>query len=124
MRVLQLAIFTYIAGLLTFYVFAVFDTRAWNIAYFGWCKASDAGLLIWAAFYYTLKSPHRNIVRWLYVFSIFRFIGDVQSFFTGVGVNNEILVAILFLILISVTTYLTLYNDSKPSKWLAKHLNL
>lgn len=107
MRWLTALIVFYIVGLLTFYTFAVFDTRAWDIAYFGWAKAFDAGVLAWGTLYHTLRIGYRDTVKWLFYFSLVRLVFDIQSFFTGIGVNNEFIVAALFLALMLIITALT-----------------
>lgn len=117
MRWLKVTIVFYIVGLLTFYTFAVFDTRAWDIAYFGWAKGCDVGILAWAAIYYSLKMEQRDVVKWMFWFSVVRLLCDVQSVFTGVGVNNEWLVAALFLVLVLVLCYLTITEFKKIKKY-------
>jgi len=122
MRLLWIAIALYVAGLLTFYIFAVFGERAWDIAYFGWAKAFDCGVIFWAVIFYGSNYVVRKRVLWLYIFSIIRFIGDIQSFFTGIGVNNEKVVAFLFLSLLSIAAYLSFLPDTKVGKIVSKKL--
>lgn len=124
MKCLAVAITGYLIGLLTFYVFAVFNTMAWDLSYFGWAKIFDGGILIWGSLYYTLKKPYQNWVKWIYVFSFLRLASDVQSCFTGIGVNNTVSVAVLFVCLILIVCYLIIIDDSRLNKWLSKKLGL
>lgn len=107
-------------GLFLFYLCATFETRAWDVVYFAWSKIADCGILFWAVLYY--YKVHRNRIRWLFYFSFLRLAGDIQSFVTGIGVNNDYTVAILFLALISITAYMSLKEDSAADLWLRKHL--
>lgn len=118
MRLLSVAITVYIMGLLTFYVAASFNTKLWDIAYFGWDKVADCGILFWW-FLYSIPQ-YKRIVKWLFVFSIIRFIFDVQYVFTGISVNNEVLVAFLFLILIIIVGVLTLREGARADRVLSK----
>lgn len=124
MRCLAFAIYGYLIGLLVFYTFAAFDTRAWDISYFAWAKTCDGGLLLWGALYYTLKQPYRSWVKWIYAFSYVRLVIDIQSIFTGVGVNNNTSVAIAFICLVLIACYLTWFDDSSLNKWLSKKIGL
>lgn len=122
MRVLRIAIWAYIFGLLVFYLYAIFDSHTWDIAYFGWSKLCDCGLLFWWYIYLTANTSSKKIVRWLFYFSIARFIGDIQSFFTGIGVNNEIVVSVLYFILLIVVLILVFKEDDSFGKWGNKYI--
>lgn len=111
---LRLAIWCYVLGLFTFYLYAAFGTRAWDIAYFGWSKLADCGILFWTVLY--VNHYYRPKVKWLFYFSFVRFAWDIQTFFTGIGVNNHIGTAVLFLILLILTAIMTLKEDrSRPN---------
>lgn len=122
MKLLSIAIAGYITGLAVFYTCALFGTYAWDVIYFGWAKLFDMGLVFWAFFYFYSSPSIKRKVKWLFLFSVIRFVADVQSFYTGTGVNNQVLVAALFLILILITGYLVLMPSSRPAKWLSKNL--
>lgn len=124
MKLLTITITGYIIGLLLFYLFATFKIPYWKISYFAWAKIFDAGLLMWAVLYYSSSQPVKKVVRWLYLFAFIRLAADVQSWITGIGVNNELVVAIIFVVLITLTGYLCLLPDGKAAKFLSKHLNL
>lgn len=124
MRLLSFIIAGYILGLLTFYIFATFDTLAWDISYFGWAKVFDCGLLMWGFLYHSGSQPIRKLVKWLYFFAYVRFAADIYSFFTGDNVNNDRAIAILFLCLIFTASVLLLRDNGKPSSWLSKHLKV
>lgn len=124
MKVLAVAISGYILGLLSFYISASFESYPWVAYYFIWAKIFDCGILFWSFLYYSGNEKIKKLVRWLYAFSIIRLLVDVQSLFTGIGVNNEPLVAICFVCLIIVASILLLKDNGKPSKWLSKHLNI
>lgn len=113
---IKTAIVLYILGLITFYTCAVFDTMAWDWTYFAWSKIADIGIMGWGCLYYNLKSDKRHLVKWLFCFSIIRFIFDIQTLFTGVGVNNEVVVAALFLILILVVCIFSFREFKKFNK--------
>lgn len=122
MRLLSITIAGYILGLLTFYLFASFGHRAWDISYFGWSKVFDAGILMWAVLYFHGGQQIKKMVRWLFMFSFIRILADIQYWFTGIGVNNEPTVAVVFIILISITSYLCLRPEGKAARFLSKHL--
>jgi len=117
---LRCAIWCYVGGLLIFYLCAVFNTYVWDIVYFGWSKLADCGFLFWGVLYY--KTEFRSYVKWLYYFSILRFVFDIQSFYTHVGVNNQWFVGLSFLALLSIVGYMSLKEDSDADLWLRKHL--
>lgn len=119
---LRLLIWCYIFGLLTFYTYAVFDTRAWDIVYFGWSKIGDCGILAWIVIYYNGNKALRKVIKPLLVFSFIRLAVDVQSFFTGIGVNNEWLVALVFLLLIVSMGILVFIRESKFYRFLNKNV--
>lgn len=120
MRWLRAAIWFYIAGLFTFYLFATFDTYVWDIVYFSWSKLADCGWLFWGVLYF--GTEYRSIVKWLFYFSILRFVFDIQSFYTNLGANNEVLVSLSFLALISIVGYMSLKEDSDADLWLKKNI--
>lgn len=123
MRALSVAIYVYIFGLLTFYLFATFNRRAWDIVYFGWSKLGDCGFIFWLALFYILPKE-RYVLKWLLYFSGIRFIWDIQSFFTGLGVNNEQWMAVLFLLLLILTCYLCVKPYGKGAQFLHKNLKI
>lgn len=123
MRVLSTAIYVYVLGLLVFYVFAIFNTPAWGIVYFSWSKVADCGFLFWLALFYILPKE-RSVIKWLLYFSVVRLVWDFQSFFTGLGVNNESWMAILFLMLLILTCYLCLKPEGKAAQFLSKYLKI
>lgn len=123
MRFLSASIICYIVGLLIFYVCAIFDTYAWDVAYFGWNKLFDCGFMFWMSLYLILKEE-RKVLKWLVRFAGIRFIWDTQSFYTGIGINNEFWMAVLFLILLSITAYFCFLPTGKAATFLSKHLNL
>lgn len=118
---LRTLIWGYIFGLLTFYTYATFDSEYWPIVYFAWAKIADCGILAWIVIYYTSNKLTKKIIRPLVAFSFIRLAIDIQSFFTGIGVNNEWLVALAFLLLTISMGILIFINDSKISKFLNKH---
>jgi hypothetical protein len=120
MKIAHVAISGYIVGLLTFYLCATFDTLAWDIVYFGWSKVFDCSILFFALLYHSGAVDFRKKIKWLYFFSFIRFAADIQSFFTGVGVNNNRLIAVLFLILIAITGFAYLWPKSKFIGWMEK----
>lgn len=123
MRALSVAIYIYVLGLLAFYVFAIFNTLAWDIVYFAWNKTGDCGFIFWLALFYILPKE-RKVIKWLLYFSGVRLIWDFQSFFTGLGVNNELWMAILFLLLLLLTCYLCLRPEGKAAQFLSKNLKI
>lgn len=123
MKTLTVAISAYVMGLLVFYVCAAFDMYYWYIIYFGWSKLFDCGLFFWLSIYYILPKE-RKVIKWLLYFSVIRFLWDIQSFFTGLGVNNEVWMAILFLVLLLIAVYLSMKPDGKAATFLSKHLNI
>jgi hypothetical protein len=122
--ILAVTISGYIIGLFVFYLFASFGQRAWDMSYFGWAKIFDVGLLMWAYLYFNGSTSMRKLAKWLYYFAVLRFVFDIQTFFTGVGVNNEPFVAILFVCLIVLASILLIRDNGKPTKWISKRLNI
>lgn len=122
MRLFSISIAVYLVGLLVFYTSAVFDTLVWDIVYFSWSKIADCGLLMWSFLFFYLRGEMKRIVRPLFLFSILRFICDIQSWFSGIGVNNNIIVALLFLGLSVLAGYLILHKGSSANKFLDKYL--
>lgn len=119
---LRIAIASYILGLFTFYLCATFDIYYWKWLYFGWSKVSDCGLIMWSFLFFHFKGEVKKVIRPLFLFSILRFFGDAQSWFTGIGVNNDFVIAVLFLVLSVVTGYLILRPNSKLNVFLSEHL--
>lgn len=119
MRWLYTLLYLYIGGLMLFYLVAVFDTYVWDIVYFGWSKICDASVLAWLVIYHLVKpSIYQLLVRPILVFSFIRAGWDVVSFFTGVGVNNSVVVALLFLGVLSAITYVEVIQQRKINKYL------
>lgn len=116
MKWLKILISVYIVGLITFYTYATFDRHIWDVVYFGWAKIADIGILGWGTIYYNLPMQKRNIVVWLLCFSIVRFLWDIQSFFTNIGVNNSIGAAALFLFLILIVSVFTLIEFKRLNR--------
>lgn len=124
MRLLKVLIWCYVFGLLTFYVYALFGTKAWDIAYFAWAKVADCGILAWSVIYFNSEGVRKRMVQPLFIFSFVRLAADIQSYFTGVGVNNEFAVALIFLILIVVTGVLVFMRGTATPNFFNKHLNI
>ena len=118
MRTLQIAITVYLMGLLVFYTYAVFETRAWDSIYFGWAKLFDCSFLMWLVIYKLVGKPYKGAIKWLLAFSAIRFLADVQTFITGVGVNNEWWVAAMFLLLI-LTVVIGMFFEFKRANKLS-----
>jgi len=101
---------------------AVDHNSTWAWAYYIWDKSAGGGCLTWYCIY---KLYYRkNVVLPVVAFSFIRFIWEIISACTGITVNNEIAIAVLFLALVVVTGYLTLNEKSRPNIWLSKQLKI
>lgn len=114
----------YVTGMLTFTTFADFDSEVWVRVWAIWQNAAYGSCLAWASLFYALKGKEREVVRWLFYYSAVLFIWEIASFWTGLSIDNEYAVAIVFGILAVMVGYLSLYSDSSINKKLKKSLNI
>lgn len=87
---------------------ATFDSgnysESWGRAYGLWDKSKDLLLV------YLLFKQYKKIWKPLLIFAGIRLVWDCISWWSGVAINNNIAVGILFLIYISYVSYKTLHN--------------
>jgi len=95
-------------GLLFFYTAAAFDAYNGlpNWIYYFWNKGLD--FMKWVVIYKLVDGRMRWVVKPVLIFALIRFIWDIVSYFTGLKVNNSVVVAILFMLLVTIFFYLFL----------------
>ena len=113
---LKILITGYLIGIMFFYSVAVFELPKWAFIYYSWDKLLDGGVFAWAALYDLSKQPIRPVIKPIFLFSVIRFLWEVVSYFTGVSINNEWVVALLFLILLCVIALITFIEFDKHEK--------
>lgn len=97
-----------IIGLLLFSSLAAFDASGWVYAYAIWDKLKDVLLLY--AFFDLCNKPYKKIVKpVLWLLSI-RLVWEFVSIVTGLSINNNIVVAILFISYLIYVLYITFKN--------------
>lgn len=104
----------YIFGLTIFYVEATFERWWWHEIYYIW----DKGLLIclFIGIHSLLPKHNKQVVVPVIWFAIIRFIWQVVTSITGWEINDARAVAILFIALSIVCTYLTIKGTIKWGK--------
>ncbi len=121
---IRLLIAAYLGGLLIFYTKAAFSiepTNLWNNAYFWWDKSAGAGFFVWfvLASYCREYRPQLALIAY---FSLIRFVWDVVSYFLNISVNNEWVVAALFLVLATLVGILCFWPESRFVRFLSKNV--
>lgn len=101
---IRFTLFWVIIGLLTFTALATFEAEGWVRAYALWDKGKDALLLFlcWQAF--------GRLLLPVFIFACARFVWDIVSWVTGIGVNNSYIVGVLFLIYLRYVCYKTIQH--------------
>lgn len=121
MKWLQVLIYTYITGLLFFYGWAYFtDVRDnwWIRAFFTWDNIADGGVLAWGAIYYTIKPTIlRLLIMPVWIFSMIRLAWELISNIFGLPISDPPIVALFFVILLGVCTYIELIVSKKVKKY-------
>lgn len=110
----------YLIGMLTFTLFAVFTNTAWENTYYIWDSLFGQGVLSWYLIY--KLSNKRELVAPMIALSIFLFIWEFVSMFTGLYVNNSIAVASFFLLAIGATGYYLFHPKSPVVQFLIKNI--
>ena len=121
---IKISVFVYCAGLFIFYLmgsFSMYDSLP-NWLYYLWDKSFGAGFFVWLTLYCNVYKSDRKIIAPIVFFSLIRFIWDIISSLTNVSVNNENVVAVLFILLLVPMYVLTLTKGNFLDKWLSKHL--
>jgi len=99
---IKFTIFWIIIGLLTFTCLATFEAENWQRAYALWDKGKDCLLL------YLAWQGFGRMVLPILVFVGIRFIWDIISWITGIGINNSYAVGVFFLIYLAYVCYKTI----------------
>lgn len=109
MNWLRNLIYGYTSGLMLFYTFAVFDTRYWDALYYIWSNIFDAGVVTWGVIYFLVTDKrYKFSVKLLWLFSCVRIGWELISDFFNQPINDPVIVAVLFLIMLGVITYLSI----------------
>lgn len=109
------AIAWYLIGLIVFYTFGQLSVDYWHDLYFIWDKAKDVFFL--GAIYQLVRG---RTVKYVLIFSIIRLIWEIFSSISGVSINNEKSVGVLFLILAIICLVILL---SEYTKWQKQNLH-
>lgn len=121
MRWLYYLVYGYIGGLMLFYTAGVFDENSygWDVTYFVWAGIADGGVLVWVTIYHTVKPPiYKGFIVPVFIFSCIRLGWEVLSFVTGAPINDPVVVAVLFLILLMAVTYIEVIQHKRIKKYL------
>jgi uncharacterized Tic20 family protein len=118
---IKAAMLAYLFGLLAFYVLARFGVDVWDWGYYIWDKAAGGSVLVWWALMKS-NNRYRKQIKMVLMFSMLRFVWEVVSFFTGLSVNNVVAVSVLFIVIVTVISYLCLHENGRLSKFLSKYL--
>lgn len=111
---IAIALAWYLTGLIVFYSLGQLSVDYWAEAYYIWDKAKDVFFI--AAIHQIVRA---RAVYWILLFSIIRLIWEIFSSITGVSINNEKAVAVLFLILAIICLVILL---SESIKWRKQNL--
>lgn len=103
---IRFGIALYIIGLTVFYVEATFDRLWWHEVYYIW----DKGLLVCllSGIYLLVPKQNKYIILPVVLFSIIRFSWQIVTTLTGWDINDARAVAILFIVLSVICSYLTI----------------
>lgn len=126
-HIIRIAATLYCVGLFLFYLCAAFSIKGASLnisdwCYYWWEKTAGASIIAWLALYLNVGSIERKIVAPVLAFTVIRLIADVVTYFTGIGTNNNFVVAVLFLILVGVFYVLTLRRGNIFDRFLSNIL--
>jgi len=122
MRFVRLYVALYAMGMAVFTLLADFNSPLWISIWAVWHNLAYGSVLGFGSLFYTLKGKNRELVRWMYYYSLFLLLWELSSFLTGLSINNEWAVAIAFGVIAVLVGYLSLWSDSKLSNLLSKRL--
>lgn len=99
MKVFNCLIFFYILGYLVFLTHGELDTHLWSNTFHLWRNICFGGSLSWAALYYIGDKKVKAKAKWMFCFSLCLVGWEIVHIITGIRINDERAVFVLFLIL-------------------------
>lgn len=118
MRWLTALVYGYIGGLMVFYLCAAFGSAFWDNLYYLWSAIFEVGVVGWGVIYYSVKPPiYQRFILPIWIFSGVRLLWEAVSQVFDIWVNNSLVVAVLFLILLGVTTYIEIIQHKRIKKY-------
>lgn len=108
--------------MVTFTLLADFDKSVWCKIWALWQNIAYGSVLGFGSLFYTLRGENRELVRWVYYYTVVLLLWEISSLITGLSINNEWAVAVAFGWMAILAGYLSLWSDSKLNKLLKKHL--
>lgn len=115
---LDLFIALYLGGMVTWLAFAEFGQPAWDNAFFIWEAVAQSSLMCWLSLFFCCDVKIKKKVFPVLIFSGVKLLWEIVSAWTGIDINSEKIVMALFLMAISITTYLAF----RPAGYLPKSL--
>ncbi len=112
----------YMGGMMIWLSAADFGTTGWDGAYFLWDTFCKGSVLCWWCLLRYGPYEVKKCVYPVLLFSIIRLLWEILSLCTGIHINDEMPVMVLFLIAISVFSYLAFRPDGYLPKALDKRL--
>lgn len=122
MRSLDIFISLYVVGMAVFCLQGIDLIPFWEKSFFLWQSVCEGSLLAWVTIYYVGDYYVKKKVYWIMWFAVVKLLWEVLSLVFNIHINDDKAIAIIFLLLIAVASYLTLRKEATPNKWLSKYL--